>query len=59
MHRYENVAEIKEERLQQAQEAVDAAKRALEAELDSTKKEVNSTFGLTSICSSQITNRNP
>ena len=49
MHRCENVAEIKEERVQQAQEAVEAAKRALEAELDSTKKQVIPKFGLTSI----------
>lgn len=34
------MADIKEERVLQAQEAVEAAKKALEAELDSTKKQV-------------------
>jgi hypothetical protein len=39
-HRYETVVDIKEEGVLQAQEAIEAAKRALEAELDSTKKQV-------------------
>ena len=39
-HRYETVADIKEERVLQAQEAVETAKRALEAELENTKKQV-------------------